>query len=187
IFIKYLFNCVSPILIISFLIFLLFIGCETNKNEIAKLNLNENTDAHFTDRSSKVEIFLDIPKLVNKSSAEVEKTVGNPTKTSVEQLISLKKGIVREYKLENFQCEISFYEDKAVEFVCNLGQNVKFENPKEVMRSFGFNVSDDNNYLITTDRRYFWKGIFGDVDFYSIVVSKSNTSECSKILAIVKT
>ena len=168
---------------------LLIIGCSTNDkhlNVVTEINSNENTNTNSFDKSSQVESLFDIPKSANKSSSEIEKAIGNPTKTQAKQLNSLKKGIIREYKLEKIECEIGFYQDKAVEFVCNTGQNAKFEDPKVVTRSFGFEISDDNNYAVSTNQTYYWKGTFGETDFYSVVVSKVNSDNFSKILAEVK-
>lgn len=169
---------------------LLFIGCSTNDKNLnvnTTINSNENTNTNSFDKSFQVENFLDIPKLANKSSAEIDKAIGNPTRIQPKQLNSLKKGIIREYKLEKIECEIGFYQDKAVEFVCNLDESNKFENPRQVMRSFGFEVSNDNKYAVSTDfKTYVWKGNFGGTDFYSIVISKGNSGHFSKILAQVK-
>ena len=165
---------------------LLFVAsCSTNDKNLNAIN-KINTNTNSFDKSFQVENFLDIPKLANKSSAEIDKAIGNPTRIQPKQLNSLKKGTIREYKLEKIECKIGFYQDKAVEFVCNLGQNAKFEDPKIVMRSFGFEISNDNKYAVSTDQTYVWKGTFGGTDFYSIVVSKGNSGHFSKILAQVK-
>ena len=152
------------------LIFVIFLfsfsfGCQTTQETKVETKPQASPTVTATIAPNELQKTADVPKLVNKSAAELDKTFGQPEKITPATLASEKPGEYRLYKMAGHPkgLSIRFYKDKAVRFNLILGTPEK--SSRDALLKI-FNIDVTKMTVVKGDSlSETWKGESNGVNF----------------------
>jgi hypothetical protein len=151
------------LIFVIFLASLLAFGCQSAQETKTETKTIAPTPTVVS--LTPTQTMAEVPKLVNKSAAELDKTFGPPEKITPATIARETPGEYRLYKLTGHPKGLSvrFYKDKAVRFNLLLGTPEK-SSREALLKFFGIDVSKMST-VRSESLSETWKGVSNGVNF----------------------